>query len=211
MNIDLRNYCEYFGFTKNHENESILIFHSCSSNLNIDKDQTDSGFGNCNELHIGNTPRSIMTKGNSVANGTRYGNFIKGNRDKLMISYRREQTHDYTMYGACGVLFEGEIHFFGGYNYTADDMDDVDFSRQHFVIETQRSGQLVKMTKKEDLEIGFEVTSCSSFEMTSEYFSWFKTNVVILCFDLYHTKSCYSFHGKLTHIGDSNHRHYEGT
>ena len=67
----------------------------------------------CGELHIGNTPRSIMTKGNSNANGTRYGNFIKGNRDKLMISYRRERTHDYTIDGACGVLFEGEIHFFG--------------------------------------------------------------------------------------------------
>ena len=31
-----------------------------------------------------------------------------------MISYRREPSHDYTMRGACGVLFEGEIHFFGG-------------------------------------------------------------------------------------------------
>ena len=210
MNIDLRKYCEYFGFTENHENESILIFHRCSSNLNVDKDQTDSGFGNCNELHIGNTPRSIMTKGNSVAIGTKYGNFIKGNRDKLMISYKREPSHDYTMYGACGVLFEGEIHFFGGWNYTADDMDDVDFTRQHFVIETQRSGQLVEMTKKENLEIGFEGPSCGSFAMTSEYFPWFKRNVVILCFDFYHQKSCFSFDGQLTHIGDSNHRHYRG-
>ena len=135
-----------------------------------------------------------MTKGNSIANGTRYGNFIKGNRDKLMITYRREPSHDYTMNGACGVLFEGEIHFFGGLK---------DFNRQHFVIETKRSGQLVKMTAKEDLEIGFWGASCSSFE-------FFETTIVILCFGYHHQKSCYSFDGKLTHIGDSNYNHYVG-
>ena len=98
-----------------------------------------------------------MTKGNSVAIGTKYGNFIRGNKDKLMISYRREPSHDYTMFGACGVLFEGEIHFFGGWNYTIDDGDNLDFdlTRQHFVIETKRRGQLVQMTKKQDLEIEF--------------------------------------------------------
>ena len=209
LNIDLRKQCELFGFTKNHENESILIFHSCSSNINVGKDQLNS-LNSCNELHIGNTPRSIMTKGNSISYGTRYGNFIKGNRDKLMITYRREPSHDYAMTGACGVLFEGEIHFFGGYNYTAVGMDDVDLTRQHFVIETKRSGQLVKMTKKGDLEIGFEGPSCSSFEFTSDYFPWFKTNVVILCFDTYHQKSCYSFDGTLNDIGDSNFNHLTG-
>ena len=166
------------------------------------------GLENCHELHIGNTPRSIMTKGNSFANGTKYGNFIEGNRDKLMISYRREQTHDYTMVGACGVLFEGEMHFFGGRNYTNDG---IGFSRQHFVIETKRSGQLVKMTKKEDLEIGLFSPSCSSLEMTSEYFPWFKTNIVILCFDGYTgSKSCYSYDGELIYIGKSNYGHMLG-
>ena len=177
--------------------------HSCSTNINL---KTDSG-GECDEKHIGNTPRSIMTKGNSVANGTRYGNFIKRNRDKLMISYRREPSHDYTMDGACGVLFEGEIQFFGGLNYISVG---IDLSRQHFVIETKRSGQLVEMTKKEDLEIGITEASCSSFEITSEYFPWFKTNVVILCFAHNYEKSCYSFNGKLTHIDDSNYKHYYG-
>ena len=118
----------------------------------------------CNELHTGNIPRSIMTKGNSISYGTQYGNFIRGNKDKLMISYGRESTHDYSMRGACGVLFEGEMHFFGGVNYPS-----LNLTRQHFVIEKQKSGQLVKMTKKEDLEIGFWFPSCSSFEMTSKY------------------------------------------
>ena len=144
-----------------------------------------------------------MTKGNSVAIGTEYGNFIRGNKDKLMISYRREPSHDYTMMGACGVLFEGEIHFFGGYNYTNEGTD---LSRQHFVIETKRRGQLVQMTKKEDLDIEFLFSSCSSFEMTSEYI------VVILCFDFYQQKSCFSFDGDLTQNinGDSNYEHYYG-
>ena len=60
MNIDLRKYCEYFGFTENHDNESILILNSCSSNLNIDKDKLDSTYASCNELYIGNIPRSII-------------------------------------------------------------------------------------------------------------------------------------------------------
>ena len=194
MNIDLRKYCDFFGYTVNHENESILIFHSCSSNLNVGKNEMNYDDESCNELHIGNTPRSIMTKGNSVANGTRYGNFIKGNRDKLMITYRREPSHDYTMDGACGVLFEGEIHFFGGQS---------PFYRQHFVIETKRSGQLVKMTAKEHLEIGFTDASCSSFD-------FFETTIVIFCFNFHRQKSCYSFDGKQTDIGDSNYNHYFG-
>ena len=215
MNIDLRKQCEFFGFTENHNDESILIFHSCSSNLFLTSD--DLGESECNELHTGNTPRSIMTKGNSVTIGTPYGNFIRGNRDKMMISYSREPSHDYIMTGACGVLFEGEMHFFGGGNFTPNEFrlanymnEMLDFRRQHFVIETQRSGQVVKMTRKEDLEIGLEDHSCSSFETTSEFFPWFKTNVVILCFGLSHGESCYSYDGKMTYIGDSNYSHYLG-
>merc|ERR1711911_134699 len=106
-------------------------------------------------------------------------------------------------------MYEGEIHFFGGSNFGGVNIHDQhDLTRQHFVIETKRIGQLVKMTKKENLEIGFSEASCSSFKMTSDYFPWFKTDVVIICFDLGHEKSCYAFNGKLTHIGDSNHPHW---
>jgi len=205
LNIDCRKQCEFFEFVENHENESILIFHSCSSNLNVDKGE--NCYTNCEEMHVGNTPRSIMTKGTSTRPRSRsvYKNFNPGNNDKLMISYRREPSHDYTMEGVCGILFEGEIHFFGGSDY------EIDLSRQHFAIETVRNGQLVKMTKKEDLELDFNNPSCSSFEMTSDFFPWFTTNVVILCFgDRWRGKSCYSFDDKLTYIGDSNHGHNGG-
>ena len=108
--------------------ESIIIFHSCSTNINLKTNK----IGSCNEKHIGNTPRSIMTKGTSTRRkksqpGEKkpkkrmliplYGNFDPGNTDKLMISYRREPSHDYTMRGACGVIYQGDMHFFGGGSY----------------------------------------------------------------------------------------------
>ena len=148
-----------------------------------------------------------MTKGTSTRRknrlpGSLYGNFDPGNNDKLMISYKRQPSHDYTMNGACGVLFEGEIHFFGGHG---------SFDRQHFIVETQRNAQLVKMKKQEDLRIGFEYPSCSSSQITGQHFPWFRINVVILCFDLYFQKSCYSFNGKLIFIDCySNYKHYKG-
>ena len=125
-----------------------------------------------------------MTKGTSTRKGNAYGNVILGNKDQLMISYRREFLQNYTMDGACGVLYQGEIHFFGGRIYRFDWKD---FSRQHFVIEAQRSDETVKMRKKEDLDIGFSFHSCSSFELNS----LFQKNVIILCFADHKGKSCY--------------------
>ena len=64
-----------------------------------------------------------------------------------------------------------------------------------------------------NLDIGFEHPLCSSFEITTDNFPWFHTNVVILCFlrsfnsYFHHEKSCYSFDGKLDYIGDSNYGH----
>ena len=71
-----------------------------------------------------------------------------------------------------------------------------------------------KLSKK-ILHDGFSILeypfpSCSSLEITSEHFPWFKTNVVILCFDYFHPKSCYSFDGELTYIGESNYAHFCG-
>ena len=143
---NVRQPCEFFGFTENVAEESIIIFHECSSNFFENK--TDNKW--CGEKHIGNTPRSIMTKGTSTRPKSRpYGNFHPGDNDKLMISYKREQFHDYTMAETCGVLYRGEMHFFGGAYYVEER-----FNRfyQHFVVERKRSGQLVKMTKKEWLQ-----------------------------------------------------------
>ena len=141
----VRKSCEFFGYTENVSEESVIIFHECSSN--VFENTTESSY--CGEKHIGNTPRSIMTKGTSTEPKSRpYGNFHPGRNDKLMITYRRESSHDYTMSGACAVLYQGEMHFFGGKYYSTTRFA----PSQHFVIERQRSGQLVKMTKKKNLD-----------------------------------------------------------
>ena len=41
MNIERRKQCEFFGFTENHEDESILIFSSCSSNMYENDERLD--------------------------------------------------------------------------------------------------------------------------------------------------------------------------
>ena len=56
------------------------------------------------KYHIG---RASLIKGSSTRAGTKYGNFIKGNKDKLMISYFRDPTLDYAMAGTCGIVYQG--------------------------------------------------------------------------------------------------------
>ena len=210
--MNFRKQCEFFGFTENPETESILIIHSCTTNLELDNLDSNSKSG-CIEVRTGNQPRSIMTKGASTRPKSRlpgaYHNFDPGNDDKLMVSYRRERSHDYTMRGACSVIYEGEMHFFGGFNY-----GEFDFTRQHFVIETQRSGQLVKMTKKNDLEIGLRGASCSNFEVSPEYtgdaLTGDKTNVVVLCFDGENPERyCFAFDGRLVYFSAANYGHFD--
>ena len=158
--LEIRTSCEFFGFIEAPIEESILIFHSCSSNTELTR---LPGMGGCIEEHTGNTPRSIMTKGTSTRRKSRlpgylYGNFDPGDQDKLMITYYRDPTHDYTMFGACGVIYQGDMHFFGGNEYkgiqhgNSSSYEIVDFAKQHFMIESHRSGKMVKMKKMKDLD-----------------------------------------------------------
>ena len=65
--------------------------------------------------------RGSPTKGSSTKAGTKYGNFVKGNKDKLMISYFRDPSHDYAMAGSCGVVYKGlgvtEVYGWNDYGY----------------------------------------------------------------------------------------------
>ena len=155
-----RTSCKFFGFIDAANEESILIFHACSTNLELN---VKPGYTNCIENHTGNTPRSIMTKGTSTRRKNRlpgylYGNFDPGDQDKLMITYYRDPTHDYTMIGACGVLYQGNMHFFGGRMYMdiqrgrSPPIKIRDFAKQHFIIETHRSRKMVQMKKLKDLD-----------------------------------------------------------
>ena len=211
LNINFRKQCEFFGFTENPQTESILIVHSCTTNLELDNVDSKSKSG-CIEIHTGNQPRSIMTKGASTRPKSRlpgaYGNLDLGNDDKLMITYRRERSHDYTMRGACGLAYEGEMHFFGGFKYGQHD-----FTKQHFVIETKRSGQLVKMTKKEDIEYALTNPKCSNFEVSSEYTGdelADKTNIVVLCFaGVSPDNFCFAYDGKVVYFSKTKYGHFD--
>ena len=137
-----------------------------------------------------------------------YGIFDPGNQDKVMITFKRESSHDYTLQGACGVVYQGDMHFFGGQKYSIPEFGD--FSRQHFVIERQRSGKMVKMTEKKSLDIAFQYPSCSNFAMISKNFPWTSRNIVILCFDSYRERFCFSFDGEIRFIADSKFTHFGG-
>ena len=72
------------------------------------------------------------------------------------------------------------------------------------------------MTRQHDLEYPLRNPSCSSFEITDQYFPWLSKNIVVLCFDWFEAFLCYSFDGnsigKLSNtiIGDSNFGHNGG-
>ena len=84
-------------------------------------------------------------------------------------------------------MYEGKIHFFGGSKTFLDgtwlDPEEIDnFSRQHFIIETKRTGKIVKMIQEKDLEVEFYSPSCSNFRSTYA-FPFFEKTVVIICDD----------------------------
>ena len=85
-----------------------------------------------------------------------------------------------------------------------------DFRRQHFVIETERSGKQVKITKMKDLDVLLQEPSCNIFEASSKYFPWSQKDTVILCFDALMPDTCYSFDGEIKLIGISSYEHKDG-
>ena len=127
--------------------------------------------------------------------GSPYGNLDLGNEDRLMISYHRDlSSHNYSMEGACSVLYEGEMHFFGAEPNAAYHSGN-DYLSQHFTIEMKRTGRMVEMKRQHNLDIKFWKPSCSSFDIISEYFPWLSKNIVVLCFSINHESFCYSFDG----------------
>ena len=135
-----------------------------------------------------------------------------------MITFAREPSQNYTMKGACSVIYKGEMHFFGGEEFSFGLGDDgrprfYEFRYQHFAIEARKSGRMPKMTQKEDLDIGMKFHACSTFLPLSK-------EIVILCFpktttmhfsDDMEYSACFLFDGKITYIGQTNFRHFQGT
>ena len=104
------------------------------------------------------------------------------------------------MFGACGVLYQGKMHFFGGSN---EYWPREDLRYQHFIIEEPENG-IPRMTKLKNLNVGLQNPSCTTFQITSE------TTIVLLCFGYNHNQSCYSFNEELEHASDTYLSHYRG-
>ena len=104
------------------------------------------------------------------------------------------------MFGACGVLYEDKMHFFGGSN---EYWPRKDLRYQHFIIDEPENG-IPRMTKLKNLNVGLQNPSCTTFQIASE------TTIVILCFGYNHNQSCYSFDEKLEHASDTYLSHYRG-
>ena len=80
---------------------------------------------------------------------------------------------------------------------------------QHFIIEEPENG-IPRMTKLKNLNVGLQNPSCTTFQITSQYFPWSEKTIVILCFGYNHNQSCYSFDEKLEHASDTYLSHYRG-
>ena len=179
-----RNYCESIGIR---QDDLIVIFDECSTNV-----FDDSSYAYCHrnakmEQRLPKFPRAISVTG--------------GQDDQFTISFNEEPSFDYMMRHACGVVYQRDIHFFGGYlsitgaGQYSDLQTEHDFRNQHFVIEKETSGTF-GLRKRKDLSIGFENPSCSTVQIPGS--SWYQNTIVILCFSLNQRKSCFSFDGELS-------------
>ena len=87
-------------------------------------------------------------------------NFKLGNQDKLIDSFNTNEK--YTINGACGVYFKGQIHFFGGWNHPQW-AKNFNYENQHFGF--NKNGNFVKY---ENLDVNFHLPQCISFNFQTK-------------------------------------------
>ena len=175
--------------------------HECSTSVYLNNSLRSNG---CIEKNLGEQPRSIMTKGTSTrAKSPRpYGNFDPGNEDKLMISYSRDRQEQYSLDSACGVVYEGNMHFFGGSNFGRSNDGYGDFRSQHLVIEKSK-GKLPRLIQKELLDLRISSPACSVFEWPSERFPYLDETAVFICFAIEFSRSCVKFDGNFEYLSEN--------
>ena len=126
-----------------------------------------------------------------------------GDKDKIITSFNTNGDVKYSLYGACGVIYQGVIHFFGGYNVPAWN-DVYNYENQHFGLNEKRD-----FVKYKNLKIDFNVPQCSTFNIAQPNSQSGEKEVVLLCFDFHHFKNCYQFdEGELSHFADANEDHF---
>ena len=124
--------------------------------------------------------------------------FKIGNKDKIITSFNTNENVQYSLNRACGVIYQGLIHFFGGYNFKSND----DYESQHFGFDEKRN-----FVQYKNLEMGFSYPQCSTFKIVKPNSQSDGKEVVLLCFDFDHLKNCYQYDGELTHFADTSENH----
>ena len=144
----------------------------------------------------GNAERAVITRGLSNYLDKTDENYKISNKDKIITSFNTNGNVKYQFNCACGVTYQGLIHFFGGWNS--------DYQNQHFGFDEKRN-----FVKYKNLEIDFWNPHCSTFKISKPNSQSGDKEVVLLCFHRSHYKNCYQYDdGELTHFADANEDHY---
>ena len=139
----------------------------------------------------GENELAVITRGLSVSLSQSAVKYKIGNDDKIITSFNKNENFFYEFGGACGVIYQGLIHFFGSYSRYY----------QHLGFDQQRN-----FVKYQNLNVRFDMPQCSTFKIRNSQFG--EKEVVLLCFDRNHRWSCYKYDdGELTHFNDANEDH----
>ena len=146
-------------------------------------------------IFSGNYEIAVITRGLSNYLDKTDEIYKIGNKDKIISSFNTNENVKYQLNGACGVTYQGLIHFFGGnHNY----------ENQHFGFDEKRN-----FVKYKNLEIDFTRSQCSTFKIARPNSQSGDKEVVLLCFDGYHEKNCFQYDDDgLTHFADAKENHY---
>ena len=138
---------------------------------------------------------AVITRGLSASFSQIDEKYEIGNDDTIITSFNTNK--EYELLGACGVIYQGIIHFFGGGQYS-------NYRTQHFGFDEKRN-----FVKYENLKLNFEIPQCSTFSTLKPNSQSVDKEIVLLCFDYNHQKNCYQYaDGSLTHFVDANESHY---
>ena len=155
----------------------------------------------------GNGERAVITRGLSSYSYKTDDKYKIGNKDKIITSFNTNNDVKYSLVGACGVIYQGVIHFFGGLNHPDWNRwwkADYNYKNQHFGLNEKRD-----FVKYKNLDIDFSTPQCSNFKIVNPNSQSGEKEVVLLCFDFYHKKNCYQFDdGDLSPFADANENHY---
>ena len=187
--------CQEYGIYDKPEN-SLLVFYPYAKDgdyfeiINKAYDYTE-----IRRLKDGNN-KAVITRGLSTYLDKTAKLYKIGNKDKILTPFNTNGNVEYQLEGACGVLYQGLIHFFGGF--------DNRYRNQHFGFDGNRN-----FVQYKSLVMSFTIPQCSTLNISKPNSQSCDREFVLLCFDAYHDKNCYKYEAdELTHFADAAYGHY---